>query len=309
MKVIATTTINEPTKSLIKYSELQDWKLIVAGDTKTPQDSFKSIDCLYLSPYYQEISYPVLSNYIGWNCIQRRTFAILEALRLGAEVIALVDDDNYPYDFWGNGLLVGKRIIADCYTPLGNVFDPLVVTENNRLWHRGYPIDSLQERNCVSKKSVEIIPDIQVNLWNGSPDIDAIENICFDSPKVIFKDDIFPYTSNRLNTFNSQNTIIKRNVFKDYFLFPHIGRLDDIFASWCVSAKGYSVVYDKASVYHDRNSHSYIKDLQDEFMGYKFGSITPKRIQNEPDLFLSDTLPERSRLAFEEYRRIIVDYV
>ena len=33
----------------------------------------------------------------GWNCIQRRNFVILEALERGATQIALIDDDNIPY--------------------------------------------------------------------------------------------------------------------------------------------------------------------------------------------------------------------
>ena len=37
---------------------------------------------------------PKLSKLIGWNCIQRRNFAILEAYERGAEIIALIDDDN-----------------------------------------------------------------------------------------------------------------------------------------------------------------------------------------------------------------------
>ena len=36
-KIIVTTTINEPTEALIKYSNFKDWKLIIVGDLKTPQ--------------------------------------------------------------------------------------------------------------------------------------------------------------------------------------------------------------------------------------------------------------------------------
>ena len=36
-----------------------------------------------------------LSKLIGWNCIQRRNFAILEAFERIAEVVALIDD-NIP---------------------------------------------------------------------------------------------------------------------------------------------------------------------------------------------------------------------
>ena len=47
---------------------------------------------------------------MGWNCIQRRNFAILEAYDRGAEIIALIDDDNIPYKNWFKGILLDKRI-------------------------------------------------------------------------------------------------------------------------------------------------------------------------------------------------------
>ena len=38
---------------------------------------------------------------IGWNCIQRRNFGILYAWKNNADVVAVVDDDNIPYNNWG----------------------------------------------------------------------------------------------------------------------------------------------------------------------------------------------------------------
>jgi hypothetical protein len=39
-KVIVTTTINNPTEALVKYSLMKDWKLIVVGDLSTPHEKF-----------------------------------------------------------------------------------------------------------------------------------------------------------------------------------------------------------------------------------------------------------------------------
>jgi hypothetical protein len=82
-KIVVTTTINPPTEALLKYASLDGWHVIVAGDLKTPHDLFSSLENVtYLSPHYQEQEYPVLSELIGWKCIQRRNFAILEAYNL-----------------------------------------------------------------------------------------------------------------------------------------------------------------------------------------------------------------------------------
>ena len=79
-KYIATTTINPPTEALIKYSKLKDWTVIVAGDLKTDHSLYQNLDnVIYLHPEEQEKKYPKLSELIGWRCIQRRNFAILEA--------------------------------------------------------------------------------------------------------------------------------------------------------------------------------------------------------------------------------------
>ena len=52
-----------------------------------------------------------------------------------------------------------------------------------------------------------------------------------------------PYTSNRISPFNSQNTILTRECLKNYFLFPFIGRMDDM-GSYYVQALGLQVFYD-----------------------------------------------------------------
>ena len=54
--------------------------------------------------------YPELSDAIGWNSIQRRNIGLLYAYEQGADVIATVDDDNIPYDDWGQNLLVGQTV-------------------------------------------------------------------------------------------------------------------------------------------------------------------------------------------------------
>ena len=54
-KYIATTTINPPTEALIKYSQLKDWTVIVAGDLKTDHSLYQNLDnIIYLHPEEQE---------------------------------------------------------------------------------------------------------------------------------------------------------------------------------------------------------------------------------------------------------------
>jgi len=264
MKAIVTTTINPPTKALKMFAKMEDWKLIVVGDLKTPHEAYLGYH--YLHPKEQDKKYQSLSDKIGWNCIQRRNIGMIEAWTMGAEIIALVDDDNVPYENWGKDLFVGKEITADYYKTSNRVFDPLSVTNYPHLWHRGYPVSMLNSRlNAEYAGKRKITPLIQADLWDGDPDIDAICRITY-SPTVKFNVTT-PFFSNKPGPFNSQNTFLHRSVFPDYFLYPGIGRMDDIWASYTVSK--YPMVYAPASVYQERNQHNLINDMRAELLGYE----------------------------------------
>ena len=104
MIYIATTTINPPTKALKLFAKNKNCKLVVALDKKSKKFELKN--SIILSTGYQEKKWPKLSKLVGWNCIQRRNFAILEAYNCGADVIALIDDDNIPYNNWFKNIYV-----------------------------------------------------------------------------------------------------------------------------------------------------------------------------------------------------------
>ena len=64
-------------------------------------------------------------------------------------------------------------------------------------------------------------------LWDGDPDIDAVCRISKLNQLEKFSK-IYPYSSNKLMPFNSQNTFLSPIALKDYMMFPHVGRMDDI---------------------------------------------------------------------------------
>ena len=150
-KIIVTTTINPPTRATLEYCKRKDWQFIIVGDTKTPHDEYRKLEqkfsnVLYLDPETQEKKYKKLSDAIGWKSIQRRNIGFVEAYHLGADILATVDDDNIPYDNWGRNLVVGKKIAVDYYETRDIVFDPLSITSDNYIWHRGFPIQLLSSR-------------------------------------------------------------------------------------------------------------------------------------------------------------------
>ena len=298
-KFIVCTSINKPTLAVKKFELMKDWNLVIVGDKKTPKN-YKLKNGVYLSPKKQEKIDKKLSDLIGWNCIQRRNFGILYAWKNGADIVAVVDDDNIPYKNWGKNLLINNKTKVNFYKTNALAFDPISVTNHKNLWHRGFPIQILDRRNNVKKQQKIIKPDIQADFWNGDPDIDAICRM-EHHPICKFKDKYFPLASNKVSPFNSQNTFISKKVLPHYFLFPHIGRMDDIWASFYVLSKGFKVVYNKASVFQKRNEHDLTKDMLKEFIGYENNLNLIKELKKNINN-INSYIPERSRLAFLRYQ-------
>ena len=301
MIYIATTTINKPTKALKLFAKNKNCKLIVALDKKSKKFDLK--DSIILSTEYQEKKWPKLSKLVGWNCIQRRNFAILEAYERGAEIIALIDDDNIPYNNWFKNIYVNNKIKCKEISTNKKIFDPVGYTNHSNLWHRGLPLELVNNRKYKVEKKHLIKPDIQANFWNGDPDIDAVCRMIF-KPECNFKKNIFPFFSRKISLFNSQNTLISRKVIKDYFLFPHIGRMDDIWASFYVTSKKYRVIYNEPTVYQQRNVHNLIKDFKDEYIGYVNSLNLVESLYKNSDN-ITKFLPKKSSLAFDEWKKLI----
>jgi hypothetical protein len=273
-KFIVTTTINKPTTATLKFVEIakrDGWDFVVVGDLKTPHEEYEKLNLTYLHPDKQDELYPELSKITGWKTIQRRNIGFVYAYQQGAEIVATVDDDNIPYDDWGIDLYIGKEIEVDYWKNTHfNIFDPLSVTNHSNLWHRGYPIEALQVKNDVlylGKK--KITPLIQADLWDGDPDIDAMCRLTF---KPIVKFNITnPYASSQFSPFNSQNTFIHRDALKHYAVWPYVGRMDDIWGGYYTQhiIGPDKLIYNRASVYQDRNVQDLIKNLENEVIGYR----------------------------------------
>lgn len=306
-KFIVTTTINYPTIATIKFAEIaqrDDWTFIIVGDTKTPHDKYielekKYSNVKYLSPEEQERDYKEISDVIGWKTIQRRNVGFVAAYRMGADIMATVDDDNIPYDNWGKNLYVGKTIDVDLYEPDLEVFDPLSITKDNHIWHRGYPIEYLQKRHRVEYKGKtkrKVL--VQADLWDGDPDIDAIARLTY-KPIVKYSDITEPYCSNKISPFNSQNTFLSREVIPFYSVLPFTGRMDDIWGSYILQYYfPNSVIYNKASVYQDRNVQDLITNLEKEIIGYRDTLRLIKNISSYEEI-----IPKTASNFYKTYKK------
>lgn len=300
-KYIVTTTINPPTEATMKFLQKKDWKMIIVGDLKTPDELYYELAKEYSQLHYmnvdQQISmYKELSDAIGWNKIMRRNLGFCYAYKMGADIIASVDDDNIPYEEWGKEVHVGKELVLDCWKANNGVFDPLSITNANYMWHRGYPAELIPTRNDIKymgriKRKVLV----QADLWDGVPDVDAMNRI-IHNPRIKLHVD-GPFCSTDIAPFNSQNTFLAREIVPYYMVLPYAGRMDDIWASYILQKKfPNSVIFNIPTVYQERHEPHYrnMKDLKDETLGYEY---TLKFINDEY------SLPEESKKAYEIYKK------
>jgi hypothetical protein len=299
-KVIVTTTINPPTEAIDRFQSLPDWELVVIGDRKTPA-GYRLRRGIYVAPEEQEKYDAALSAAIGWNCIQRRNFGFLWAKDMQADVVAVVDDDNIPLEGWGENLLVGRAAEVDFYETDLPAFDPVGATNHGRLWHRGFPLQLLPQRDYARKSRRSLRVDIQADFWNGDPDVDAVCRM-EHAPECCFDPRCFPLAANKPGPFNSQNTFLAAACLRDYFMFPCVGRMDDIWAAYYLQAKGYRVVWNRPSVYQRRNAHDLTRDMRQEYPGYMNNLKLVQDLAADAESLL-DYLPSRSARAFQLYRR------
>lgn len=298
-RVIVTTTVNAPTSAVRLFDSLPDWHLIVVGDMKTPAD-YALENGTYLAPSDQERIDKTLSDLIGWNCVQRRNFGFLIAHEMGAEVIAVVDDDNIPYPHWGSELLLGEEVEVNFFETELPAFDPVGATNYPHLWHRGYPLQLLSKRQYSVKRRATVRADVQADFWNGDPDVDAICRMQY-APNCTFDDSLFPIAANAMSPFDSQNTFLLAPWLEHYFLIPGVGRMDDIWASYYVQAKGAIVVYGRPSVVQERNPHDPIVDMRQEYLGYENNLALVQAAREDPEALLG-LLPKDGVSAFDRYR-------
>jgi hypothetical protein len=291
-RALVTTTVNVPTN-------LREWAnglgmtdhLIVVGDVQTPHtevgrlltsiEADTGVQCAYVHPGVQTPW--ETERVVGYRSIQRRNLGYLEALRLDADVVITVDDDNFPMSWidptnaesWINEItpmLTAPsgphqllRSSHGWYNP-GQLCVPTVT-------HRGYPIG---RRAGMSAETTVPSEDGRVGvfaaLWLGDPDVDAIERIANNTTVSDVTGDVTLHPDTWA-PFNSQATAIRADLLPACYLWPEVGRYDDIWASYVARTvmchTGDLVRYGYPLVEQRRNEHDLVTDLERELLGMR----------------------------------------
>ena len=278
-KWIVVTSINQPTEQCINLSKIQDFKLIVIGDKKSPED-WKLENAIFLNLADQEsLNFEIFKS-TPKNSYNRKNIGYLYAIMNGAKFIYDTDDDNSPlvnisqyfnFDELDYGLVFKNEgaINRRTVNPYAHFGQPTI-------WPRGFPLSEIQNNHLneyyVGKRKSSII---QQGLVNGDPDVDAIFRLTKSRSKKkfeLFFDGSSPSVQipkYLVSPFNSQNTLFSYKAFWSLYLPTTVSfRLTDIWRSywaqrlmWLIDE---TVTFRGPSAYQIRNSHSYLKDFEEE---------------------------------------------
>jgi len=278
MKIgLITTTIQQP-KVLALYAKhamtLDDFKIFVAGDLKTPGLVDSDVCGTYIPP--GQHNRWKCSNLLPWNSITRRNIALLHALEWGAEVVVTVDDDNIPLnpDYFDHIQYVMERPFnglraasSTGWFDVGQMVFPTAM-------HRGFPAEKLGVHALNSCVGADI--GVCAGVVLGDPDIAAVTRIA-DHPIVHVVSEVLRagvvVDPSAWTVFNTQNTAVLRRFAPALLCCPQFGRFDDIFASLVcqrmMREAGYSVHFGQPFVWQERNPHDLKVDLEHEVFGMK----------------------------------------
>lgn len=312
---VITTTINVPSVLEVYAGLHDDVSIVVAGDRKTPHDdvrrAFADYDRFsYLSPDDQLSRHYKCSDLIGWNTIQRRNIALLEAIRQQPDVVVTIDDDNFPVnnsyfrdveDIFGQPFsgLAGQT--HEGFFDIGQIFDP-------PFFHRGFPYDVREQKSELSLTPVHNIPvGVAEGLWLGDPDIDAVTRLV-NRPLVKQVSDIARSgviaRPGSWTVFNTQNTAFLAELAPLMMVWPGVGRYDDIWASYAAQRvmrdTDWAIHFGAPLVWQERNPQNIVKNLRDEIYGME---LTPRFLHDLDQMELSGSSHlERLKSLFANLR-------
>ena len=150
-KCIIITTINKPNENIEYYSKLINWDLIIVGDSKTEDELFDNIKCIYLGLKEQKQMYPSLYNKIPLQSYTRKMFGYLYAINNKYSVIYDTDDDNKYIDNLDLYNINSSKTLLTTEKGFINIYK-LYTKEN--IWARGIP---------PKHKCIELIPKTNEN--------------------------------------------------------------------------------------------------------------------------------------------------
>jgi hypothetical protein len=271
-RYIVITSIFEPTEAVFKFSKMDNYKLIVVGDKKSPHN-WHCDNVEYISPDRQENLSFKLAKTLPYNHYCRKMLGYLKAIQDGAQYIIDTDDDNIPKENW---YFPENDAEYDCLEKDMGFINIYQLYTNKKIWARGLPLKLINtqfnlERN-LSKK------ECKVGVWQGladeDPDVDAVYRLTDDTPCYFNNREPVILSEGTLSPFNTQNTLVRKELLPLMYLptsvtFRFTDILRGLIAQPIMWLYDYKLGFINATVIQKRNPHNYMNDFLSEIPMYQ----------------------------------------
>ena len=290
MNYIIITSINPPTHAVRAYAGLKDFRTILVGDIKTPED-WKCENVIFLSVELQKKLPFKIVNKLPYNHYSRKMIGYLFAIKNEAEYLIDTDDDNIPNENWEFPDFDGDYQITKPDLGFINIYRSF---SDQFIWPRGLPLNMIKKTN----QNIEFFKsgNLKIGIWQGladqDPDVDAIYRMIFDKDCYFKRRDPVVLARGTISPFNTQNTAIRKELFPLLYLPTHVTfRFTDILrgliAQPIMWEYGYHLGFISPNVIQKRNPHDYMKDFLSEIPMYEYCEKVMELVSNSISKFES----------------------
>ena len=318
-KCVVITTINDPTPQVVYYSNIPDWDIIIVGDSKTIDDSYKTLKCIYLGLQEQKELFPSLYEKIPLKSYCRKMFGYLYAIKNKYDIIYDTDDDNqYIGDLNSfNTETKVKKCDTRGFVNLYNCFT------DELIWPRGIPPQHPSIRISPELSDSDSLPiSVIQGLVNNDPDVDAYYRINVRSEPFNFDktcDDI-ALAKGSVCPFNTQNTFwIDSSMFYAMYLpvsvtFRYTDILRGFVALFQLWKNDKTIKFTNPTAVQLRNEHDLNKDYESEVTMYETAEKVIELLNNNMDATIQEMysilcdariVDETELAVLEEWMRLI----
>ncbi|MFG0273954.1 MAG: STELLO glycosyltransferase family protein, partial [Phycisphaerales bacterium] len=272
------------------------WRLIVAGDAKTPPlETAGAYEALSLDEQFGfgrcfGLELPRL---LPENHSARKNTGYLAAIAAGADLLYETDDDNAPLKHWSavpdpRSPFVSTHTLApgDDGATTCNVYAHFAPDAG--CWPRGYPLERVAHE---AEPQMIVGGAHEIGVWQAmaddDPDVDAIWRLTRPGPVRFARRDPVSLAPGVWCPVNSQNTCWRRDAFRWLYLpATTTMRVCDILRGYiaqrCLWADGLRVGFHGATVRQERNEHDLLRDLDEETLLYTRASELLRLLEGLP---------------------------
>ncbi len=296
-QAIVVTSIFPPTEGIGLLAKLPGWRLIVAGDRKSPM-GWSHPGVQFLSADEQAASSHALAKVLPWNHYCRKLMGYLAAMEQGADLIFDTDDDNLPKPDWDIPAFSGSFPTTSPDRGFVNVYRYFTAM---KIWPRGFPLNLLADPTHQLERSDVSPQQAKIGVWQGladeDPDVDAVYRLVDNTPCFFDAAPPFVLAPGTISPWNSQNTVFRRELFPLLYLpatvtFRFTDILRSLVAQPIMWAAGWQVGFTHATVVQKRNPHNYLKDFESEIPCYLQGPAVVEKVAAvvKPERTMSENL-------------------